>query len=237
MLKRDRRLMLRLFQKSSLLIALVATTLLGGVVPSVLQAQSQPSYSCNRICVERMARKYYRMLYEQKLRKRQQPSPPAYYRLRFSVGGSSGKVTETTTAGLQISRNWIGLGQTVLKLKAKTQTKKYDVNIVFNDLFLVFGRDYSLTLGMGQLSKGTLTVSLTDTSYEAQQASGSATFGMLGIRTSEHTEWLLGLRRNEMVFSQLERASLVTGEIVTLDQKLNFNATQITVSLGYSVLW
>ena len=99
------------------------------------------------------------------------------------------------------------------------------------------GRDYSLTLGMGQLSKGTLTVSLTDTSYEAQQASGSATFGMIGIRTSEHTEWLLGLRRNEMVFSQLERASLVTGEIVTLDQKLNFKATQITVSLGYSVLW
>ena len=203
---------------------------LGGVQEANADSTNTTSLRTLRSANESLDRQYRQKLYFESL------PVPAFYRLRLSGGTSSTNNVETTSASLHLSRNWLGIGQTALRLTSEIPGYKYEVQSEFTDLFLVFGRDFSLTLGAGVLSGGTLTVDVGDTLYTATEQEGVARFGMVGFRSGGH-EWLVGVRQTTLSYSALERPSLTTGEIVTLDVEIPFSAVQTTFSFGWAVLW
>ena len=225
-----------------LLVALVATALLGGVAPSVVSAKS-PAICKEYIrngnyreqktpgCISRSkyAQKY---LAQQKLMQSKRLSkdieltlslPDIRVRQITGVSLSTNKRVQTTHSGQQSSIGWLGYGTTSTQISIDYTKIKYELAYKTRGLSLISRWESwidSLSLGYGQVISGEGSATASGIEYLSTTVSGTTMHIALGWEFWSVLEFLLGYRQESATFKGFSYGGTSLSEPIKIDQNL-----------------
>ena len=230
-----------------LLAALVATALLGGVVPSVISAKS-PAI-CNQYIVNRngklieqkssgcISRSKYAKTQraKQKLMKSKLLSkdieltpylldpPDVRVRQTTGVSLSTNKSVQTTHSGQQSSIGWLGYGTTSTQISINYTKISYELAYKTREFSLISKWESwidSLSLGYGQVISGEGSATASGIEYLSTTVSGTTMHMALGWEFWSVFEFLLGYRQESATFKGFSYGGTSLSEPIKIDQNL-----------------
>ena len=233
-----------------LLAALVATALLGGVVPSVISAKS-PAI-CNKYirngklieqkspvspavhrCISRskyaQAQRVKQKLMQSKLAYDFELTPyllnPPDVRVRQTTGVSlsTNKSVQTTHSGQQSSIGWLGYGTTSTQISINYTKISYELAYKTREFSLISKWESwidSLSLGYGQVISGEGSATASGIEYLSTTVSGTTMHIALGWEFWSVFEFLLGYRQESATFKGFSYGGTSLSEPIKIDQNL-----------------
>ena len=225
-----------------LLAALVATALLGGVVPSVVSAKS-PAI-CNEWndkfikqktpgCISRskysQAQRVKQKLMQSKLAYDFELTPylldPPDVRVRQTTGVSlsTNKSVQTTHSGQQSSIGWLGYGTTSTQISINYTKISYELAYKTREFSLISKWESwidSLSLGYGQVISGEGSATASGIEYLSTTVSGTTMHMALGWEFWSVFEFLLGYRQESATFKGFSYGGTSLSEPIKIDQEL-----------------
>ena len=233
-----------------LLAALVATALLGGVVPSVVSAKS-PAI-CNEYtrngkfirqktpmfyptCISRskyaQAQRVKRKLMQSKLALdieltpylKDFSLPDVRVRQTTGVSLSTNKSVQTTHSGQQSSIGWLGYGTTSTQISINYTKISYELAYKTREFSLISkweGWIDSLSLGYGQVISGEGSATASGIEYLSTTVSGTTMHMALGWEFWSVFEFLLGYRQESATFKGFSYGGTSLSEPIKIDQNL-----------------
>lgn len=227
-----------------LLAALVATALLGGVVPSVVSAKS-PAI-CNEYtrirqktpmfyptCISRSkyakTQRAKQKLMQSKLALDIELTPylldPPDVRVRQTTGVSlsTNKSVQTTHSGQQSSIGWLGYGTTSTQISINYTKISYELAYKTREFSLISKWESwidSLSLGYGQVISGEGSATASGIEYLSTTVSGTTMHMALGWEFWSVFEFLLGYRQESATFKGFSYGGTSLSEPIKIDQEL-----------------
>lgn len=224
-----------------LLVALVAASLLGGVVPSVVSAKS-PAI-CNEYirngkfirqktpgCISRskyaQAQRAQQKLMQSKLARDFELTlslPDIRLRQTTGVSLSTNKSVQTTHSGQQSSIGWLGYGTTSTQISINYTKINYELAYKTRELSLISEWESwidSLSLGYGQITSGEGKATVSGVEYVSATVSGTTMHMALGWEFWGVFEFLLGYRQESATFKGFSYGGASLSEPIKIDQNL-----------------
>ena len=225
-----------------LLAALVATALLGGVVPSVISAKSpaicnewndkfirQKTPSCISRSKYAQAHRVKQKLMQSKLAHDFELTPylldPPDVRVRQTTGVSlsTNKSVQTTHSGQQSSIGWLGYGTTSTQISINYTKISYELAYKTREFSLISKWESwidSLSLGYGQVISGEGSATASGIEYLSTTVSGTTMHIALGWEFWSVFEFLLGYRQESATFKGFSYGGTSLSEPIKIDQEL-----------------
>ena len=225
-----------------LLVALVATALLGGVVPSVISAKSpaicnewndkfirQKTPSCISRSKYAQAHRVKQKLMQSKLAYDFELTPylldPPDVRVRQTTGVSlsTNKSVQTTHSGQQSSIGWLGYGTTSTQISINYTKISYELAYKTREFSLISKWESwidSLSLGYGQVISGEGSATASGIEYLSTTVSGTTMHIALGWEFWSVFEFLLGYRQESATFKGFSYGGTSLSEPIKIDQNL-----------------
>ena len=224
-----------------LLVALVATALLGGVAPSVVSAKS-PAICKEYIrngnfreqktpgCISRskyaQAQRAQQKLMQSKLSKDIELTlslPDIRVRQITGVSLSTNKSVQTTHSGQQSSIGWLGYGTTSTQISINYPKISYELAYKTREFSLISKWESwidSLSLGYGQVISGEGSATASGIEYLSTTVSGTTMHMALGWEFWSVFEFLLGYRQESATFKGFSYGGTSLSEPIKIDQNL-----------------
>ena len=232
-----------------LLAALVATALLGGVVPSVVSAKSPAicnEYTRNGKFIRQKTPMFYptcisRSKYAQAQRVKQKlmqskllskdieltpyllDPPDIRVRQTTGVSLSTNKSVQTTHSGQQSSIGWLGYGTTSTQISINYTKISYELAYKTREFSLISKWESwidSLSLGYGQVISGEGSATASGIEYLSTTVSGTTMHMALGWEFWSVFEFLLGYRQESATFKGFSYGGTSLSEPIKIDQNL-----------------
>ena len=231
-----------------LLAALVATALLGGVVPSVISAKSPAicnEYTRNGKFIRQKTPMFYptcisRSKYAQAQRVKQKlmqsklaydfeltpyllDPPDVRVRQTTGVSLSTNKSVQTTHSGQQSSIGWLGYGTTSTQISINYPKISYELAYKTREFSLISKWESwidSLSLGYGQVISGEGSATASGIEYLSTTVSGTTMHMALGWEFWSVFEFLLGYRQESATFKGFSYGGTSLSEPIKIDQNL-----------------
>ena len=231
-----------------LLAALVATALLGGVVPSVVSAKSLAicnEYTRNGKFIRQKTPMFYptcisRSKYAKTQRAKQKlmqsklaldieltpyllDPPDVRVRQTTGVSLSTNKSVQTTHSGQQSSIGWLGYGTTSTQISINYTKISYELAYKTREFSLISkweGWIDSLSLGYGQVISGEGSATASGIEYLSTTVSGTTMHMALGWEFWSVFEFLLGYRQESATFKGFSYGGTSLSEPIKIDQNL-----------------
>jgi hypothetical protein len=227
-----------------LLVALVATALLGGVVPSVVSAKSPAicnEYTRNGKLIEQkspgcISRSKYsqaqrvkqklmqgKLAYDFELTPYLLDPPDVRVRQTTGVSLSTNKSVQTTHSGQQSSIGWLGYGTTSTQISINYTKISYELAYKTREFSLISKWESwidSLSLGYGQVISGEGSATASGIEYLSTTVSGTTMHIALGWEFWSVFEFLLGYRQESATFKGFSYGGTSLSEPIKIDQNL-----------------
>ena len=146
---------------------------------------------------------------------------------------SSGDTKVTNTSFYMIWKNY-GLGTTQMSYKTKSSSNNdYEMTNSTTDLSYTYGEEWTVTVGLGNVSggNGTIILSSSGTKYSTTSVSGTSLFGVFGMEWEDY-EGLLGFRFNTSKYSGFQGQSSLQSN--SIDESYSISGGQFMFGIGFS---
>ena len=225
-----------------LLAALVATALLGGVLPSVAPAKSPPLcpgyISFGKFREQKIPGCISRKEYAQAQRTKQRSRPTLHIDIHYladfslpdirvrqttGVSLSTNKSVQTTHSGQQSSIGWLGYGTTSTQISINYPKISYELAYKTREFSLISKWESwidSLSLGYGQVISGEGSATASGIEYLSTTVSGTTMHIALGWEFWSVFEFLLGYRQESATFKGFSYGGTSLSEPIKIDQNL-----------------
>ena len=155
-------------------------------------------------------------------------------KIRGLLGSVSSGDTKVTNTSFYIIWKEYGLGTTQMSYKTKSSSNnKYEMNNSFLDFSYTYEQDWTVTVGLGNVTSGNGTIILdsSETKYSTTSVSGTSLFGVFGMEWDEF-EGLLGFRFNTSKYSGFHSQSSLQSD--SIDESYSISGGQFMFGFGFS---
>jgi len=155
-------------------------------------------------------------------------------KIRGLLGSVSSGDTKVTNTSFYIIWKEYGLGTTQMSYKTKSSSNNdYEMTNSTTDISYTYGEEWTVTVGLGNVSggNGTIILSSSGTKYSTTSVSGTSLFGIFGMEWNDY-EGLLGFRFNTSKYSGFQSQSPLQSD--SIDESYSISGGQFMFGIGFS---